>query len=46
MQWSRARVDVRDAAGELSQADTFREGDIYVTFPFLSTYNPVRGEIT
>lgn len=36
MQWSWARVDVRDVAREVSQADTFREGDIYMTFPFLS----------
>lgn len=39
-------MDVSDAASELSQADTFREGDIYMTFPFLSTYNPKRGEVT
>lgn len=36
MQWSWARVDVRDAAREVSQAHTFREGDVYMTFPFLS----------
>lgn len=36
MQWSRARVDVRDAAREVSQADTFRERRVYMTFPFLS----------
>lgn len=24
-------MDVSDAAGELSQADIFREGDIYIT---------------
>lgn len=36
MQWSRARVDVRDAAREVSQADTFREMRVYMTFPFLS----------
>lgn len=35
MQWSWARVDARDAAREVSQGDTFREGNIYVTFPFL-----------
>lgn len=29
-------MDVRDAAREVSQADTFREGNICMTFLFLS----------
>lgn len=36
MQWSWAKMDVRDAAREVRQADTFREGNVYMTFPFLS----------